>query len=542
MKQNKFLSMLAVGLLALGFTACSDDNDLPNGGEQEGKQAQAYFQLSVASGNNAAMTKGDDAEDSGKYSEGTIDERKVHKAYVYFFNVDDDNAPSAFKKMYELTNFTTSDSNTSDTETSTSTKPAGTLYTSQAKLVETGTYFVSVLVNKSVKLDANATFDVFKDKTLELGGGIISSVSTDGIPMSSRFAETTNDAGTETTTYAIGKLVKLEDTHTQNNPLKLEMDVERSFAKIQLSAGSSTANTTDNKYTVYKDGVSPGTEIATVELLSYKLRNLVTEYYAFRRVASLEESTTGSITVGTTNWGAINTSAPYVIDPWTTDKNFVASTDNTNATVTVNSTVSAKYKTTDYTTMPTTTAAVNYCLENTMYKTMQKEGYVTAVVFKAKVTPKKIYKTNANATTAVDWSDTDDTSIEEVYYYNDEFYQDLQTLRKVCGLGTDVTDDNAASYGIYKYAKVGDDARCCYYSYWIKHYDNSVNTSMGEMEYAIVRNNDYRLKVTGVNLPGDTTDKPDDDSDVELKEAYIQVALSVNPWIVRSQNAVLGPQ
>jgi hypothetical protein len=63
-------------------------------------------------------------------------------------------------------------------------------------------------------------------------------------------------------------------------------------------------------------------------------------------------------------------------------------------------------------------------------------------------------------------------------------------------------------------------------------------TSMGVMEFAIVRNNLYRMLITKISGLGDgipqvDTDKPDEG------ETYLKVVLNVKPWIVRDLNIVL---
>ena len=77
------------------------------------------------------------------------------------------------------------------------------------------------------------------------------------------------------------------------------------------------------------------------------------------------------------------------------------------------------------------------------------------------------------------------------------------------------------------------------YYYWNRHNDNKNNGSMGPMEFAVVRNNVYKLSVTGVNKFGHPTN-PDDDPDPENPEdpdeeddVYFKVAVEVLPWVVR---------
>ena len=94
-----------------------------------------------------------------------------------------------------------------------------------------------------------------------------------------------------------------------------------------------------------------------------------------------------------------------------------------------------------------------------------------------------------------------------------------------------VTSGNMDIYQAKKFKKT-DDGYHCYYVYWIRHLDNYDNTNMGVMEFAVVRNNLYRMIITQVSGLGDSDiptapDKPDEG------ETYLKVILNVKPWIVR---------
>lgn len=76
-----------------------------------------------------------------------------------------------------------------------------------------------------------------------------------------------------------------------------------------------------------------------------------------------------------------------------------------------------------------------------------------------------------------------------------------------------------------------------YYYYFNRHNDNGNNTVMGPMEFATVRNNVYKLKVTNVNRWGNPGDKPTDpDNPDENPEVYFRVRVEVLPWVVRINN------
>lgn len=92
-------------------------------------------------------------------------------------------------------------------------------------------------------------------------------------------------------------------------------------------------------------------------------------------------------------------------------------------------------------------------------------------------------------------------------------------------------DQKTKSYGYY-----------CYYYYWNRHNDNGNNGVMRTMEFAVVRNNVYKLAVNSISKLGHPRisdndpdpvdpDDPDEDGDV-----YISVSVEVLPWVVRINN------
>ena len=78
---------------------------------------------------------------------------------------------------------------------------------------------------------------------------------------------------------------------------------------------------------------------------------------------------------------------------------------------------------------------------------------------------------------------------DSYYWYDNEAYKTLS------GIGIEgVTEDNFENYGI-RYYYLG----WCYYTYWIRHADDNNQAKISPMEYAIVRNNVYRVTVNGVS-------------------------------------------
>lgn len=76
-----------------------------------------------------------------------------------------------------------------------------------------------------------------------------------------------------------------------------------------------------------------------------------------------------------------------------------------------------------------------------------------------------------------------------------------------------------------------------YYRYYNRHNNNDMPDLMGPMEFATVRNNIYKLKVSKISafgLPGDIVTPPNTDD--ETPEVYFKVAVKVLKWVVRVNN------
>lgn len=102
-----------------------------------------------------------------------------------------------------------------------------------------------------------------------------------------------------------------------------------------------------------------------------------------------------------------------------------------------------------------------------------------------------------------------------------------------------------AGFTIYQSSKdddLGGIGYYCYYYYWNRHNDNIDNNAMGPMEFAVVRNNVYKLAVTNIKQlghprnPENDPDKPKPDTPDESSEIYMTVTCQVLPWVVRVNN------
>lgn len=78
----------------------------------------------------------------------------------------------------------------------------------------------------------------------------------------------------------------------------------------------------------------------------------------------------------------------------------------------------------------------------------------------------------------------------------------------------------------------------CYYPYWIRHANNGKDEVMGIMEFGIVRNNIYDLKVTQVKGYGDVV-LPNPDTPDEKKDLKLDVVIYVKDWTLRKNDNII---
>ncbi|MDE6085395.1 MAG: Mfa1 fimbrilin C-terminal domain-containing protein, partial [Muribaculaceae bacterium] len=102
---------------------------------------------------------------------------------------------------------------------------------------------------------------------------------------------------------------------------------------------------------------------------------------------------------------------------------------------------------------------------------------------------------------------------------------------KVTGAGITIYQTSVdPSYGVGYY---------CYYYYWNRHNDNENNGVMYPMEFAVVRNNVYKLAVTKISRLGhpriseNDPEPPTPDTPDESEDVYLTVTTEVLPWVVR---------
>ena len=293
----------------------------------------------------------------------------------------------------------------------------------------------------------------------------------------------------------------------------------------------------------------------TLTLTEAALINQSKAHYMFRRVTAGSDATaTGAVVGGVeihTNW---------VVD--TDWSNKVAA--NFNAQLEAPSTWT-------WTSLASLTTDDNYtgdykiwcyAKENTIPGIdAQKHNVSTGVVFKAELAPGE---------TASDAVKTAMAAGDRIYVFNNKLYGAWSDVKAAAEAGTDATlqaayNQAAATIAADATEPKGADAAAAgftgyspkdgkyynYYYYWNRHNDNLDNKLMGIMEFAVVRNNVYKLAVDKINRFGHPTppdpsnpdpdpepdpDPVDPDDPDESVNYYFNVTVKVLPWTVRINN------
>ena len=284
-----------------------------------------------------------------------------------------------------------------------------------------------------------------------------------------------------------------------NKHYVLSVEMERVMAKLLIGVSKNVFPLSRN-----------GRKYADINITNYKLVNLNRHYYLFQHKDSLT-ALNGQPTFDLSkNFGDYHDDGEqYVVDPM-----FYQKTSSTLDAASVGQHYRwwfGTFTTEGFASMPSAdNQGYAYVLENTSFKTFQKNGYSPGIVFKAAVTPIFVYLYDAKQRMLKEeyrpeyWPKT-------IYLYKYNFYESIQAINVFSGMSLDeledYTDLQLKAYGI-KQCKFNMGVYETYYTYWIHHRQNPVNV-MGPMEYGIVRNNFYKMIVSGVSGLGDSSITPE---------------------------------
>lgn len=552
MKKLKYMSMMGLAALLLTtWAACSDDTDASGGENPE--EARAYTTVTIAVPNGVAETRASDptADTDGTSTEtGLKDEYKVTKANLYLFPGGTGSSFGSAKltEIISISQFTQTTTTTTDQKT--------IVWTSKKTALTPGDYRIYIVVNGTVNGVGDSdkgtlTEADFLAKTTADATSVIAAVPSDGLVMASR---SPNNDNSNTLPYIAQEI-------TKDPEQTIAATVERVMGKITVTAGGTSVSSaaTANKYTSFSTTVAQIDNITDITLKNYYVVNARKEGYYFRHVDK-ESSVTNPLTEA--NYGNSSATLPYVTDPKTYNKTYTSTPALANSYgdwylqgssafgLSSFGTFSGTY--TDmpgYSSGAVETKVAAYCYENTMLKDKQKNGYTTGIVFKAEIAPSKMMKKKSSGDGVEET--TTIGSIGEIFYHSGIFYKDIEALKEAGVLLADGTTSSSASGAPADLKK--NDVQCfkkgsadgqfiCYYPYWIKHLP-SADTAEDVMEFGIVRNNVYQVTVTGIQGVGKDGVTEDIIIDTETDDpttVLLNVKLSIKPWVVRTNSAVLG--
>lgn len=364
------------------------------------------------------------------------------------------------------------------------------------------------------------------------------------------------------------------NSNPEDDPATAEVNVERMAARLDYK--------TTGTYTC-DDPAYPGD---TVEITGAALvNNLTAGSYLLKRVAADVNGTNLSY-LGDETADENDVATNYVLDPWTTNKSkglygtwFMSGSADPNrwaGYVQPGTPVSDGW------------LRIGYTLENTTAAEEAGSDYSTGVVFKAKFHPQGVANYQNGATffalgnrlfasmedmmtyvygadfsqfdnkidACTDWAalktfaasllDNDPSGYKSFLQGQDEA-QDLAQVKESlkwkaymlnkCGYSAslnnnvysvtlDQNEDTSTREALQPYGTRTYEDATCYYTWWVRHSNDNDDTKKGIMEYAIVRNNIYKLTVNSIYSLGGPV--PGEDENIIL-DVYVNDWLLLDP-------------
>lgn len=517
MKNKIYVRLAWMLCLALCLVGCINDADvlpIDNSGFVDGGEGNIRFAFVVP---NSASTKAGGAETSGIYETGNANEYNVKSLNVYLFHSDSKD----FYKKIPLDNITcTAGPQLSENNSSGNQSEHIVKYTANRVLIDPGTYDVFTVANGDVTGSFNTEnefINLIDKSTYKDGFGVLTE---DGTLLMTNRAD---NSGLYNGTTDSNLKITVREILPSDDPSIVTINLERVMAKVLVGQSKKKYDLADGSNNKY----------VSVSLTGFQYINLSRWFYTFRHTAVLNtNSRPSSYTITNGNFGEINPANGYVIDPYFFSKTIDGAGDFSNPENYY--AYPLKSVGSEWQSVPVDAFNGFYCLENCMFKTAQLNAYSTGVRFKAAFIPTVVWEGKV----------TTDSRPDRIYYANYKFYTSVKSMKdaglKLDGITEDSTDDELAKLFVRRYQKDPEGASYyCYYNYWIRHLDNNKENEMGVMEFAVVRNNIYRLLVTNVSGLGTGTPEVDPVTPDEY-EAYLKMDFNVLPWIVRNQGGEGG--
>ncbi|MCD7721497.1 MAG: Mfa1 family fimbria major subunit [Prevotellaceae bacterium] len=534
------------GALALGLCACTNDDNLTEGNDKlaaatDGVYMKFNIALPTSDGTRSATSTDEDDDyvvSTGGVEVGTDDENNINSLLVVLTD-DDDTYIASVEAIIGSADLTKVGDQTYvlrfDGEE---------LTKYEDKTVNVYVYCNPVSSLPTDKFDADGTYTITNaeaDVVWQSGSMLMSSAEAH-----------------------IAELSDLSSHTVVDQPLDLgTIYVERSVARFDYKDGSDGENNTYTVGELYVD--NDNNTPVTVTLTDMAVVNMSKSFYYLHRTAAdaatPSENGTAVANYSETKLLGVEASNNWIIDTDAATKFGWTSLTDLSANFSYN--LGSDLEWTSLSSLNNADDPSNwtgeteenvdktgyyvwrYVTENTIPSVDdQKHGISTGVVFKGTINVTVDEGTTLYAfgsTLYAGWSAVaaaveaanDQTNPLTVAY--DKVLEQMEIDENE---GTPTADELAAAdAGISAYTVDENGNYNVYYYYWNRHNNNGIDEIMGRMEFAVVRNNVYKLSVTAINQFGyPEGDTPDPDDPDESTEYYFQVDVVILPWVVRLNN------
>lgn len=501
---KKFIyATLAVAAVLL-FASCKNDKNQPN--DQEKADAFISFTFNLPQGGTRA---GVADKNAGDLYVGTEAEQAIKGVRVVLFDPDSKEAKYSFD--YNITG----DGKTAPTGDGIA--PNGTAattarFTTKAEGVVNQEYQMLAIVNPtSAVKDATAQGKYLADALAAIET-TVTDLSATGILMS-------NEQGL--VTVATDQM-KATDAEAEKAPVAVSVD--RILAKVFV-------------------GGTPTFENGKLTNIKWQLNVTNKKTYIFRQF--------GKVVKGAEFPDEVAKDGSTRFDRYAKDPNFLASEFN-NADFTYLEGTPELAGTFGY-----EDANGQYCLENTMDAPMQKHNGTTSFVLSGTWTPADhdgiTFETGKTWYSYQGFTFTTAKLLEYKGIIEDAAQNDKLEINgtpagfkaalkaALASMTVDAQGDVAAS-GTFNGIKAYKDGACYYQTNLIRHFNDSQSgKDMGYGRYGVVRNNIYKINISKISQPGepDVVNEKDDDENDDPTKVFVAFDITVNPWIVRTQDISL---
>lgn len=499
---KKFIYATLALAAVLLFASCKNDKNQP-----KNEKADAYisFTFSLPQGGTRAEAGSVDGAKAGDTYVGTVDEQAIKGVRVVLFD-----ETSGIVK-YALTYNITGAGNAAPTGDIAGTATTAQ-FTTKAKPVVSQDYQMLAIINPTAEvIAATAEGKYLKDAQAAIET-TAEKLSANGIMMS-------NEQGL--VKVAAGDM-KATDAEAEGAPVKVNVD--RILAKVFV-------------------GGKPTFENGKLTNIKWGLNVTNKKTFIYRQLAQVMESKDNFVAEAVKD-------GSKRFDRYAQDPNFLA----------------GEFNATDFTylegkpalagTFGYADANGQYCLENTMDAPMQKHQGTTSFVLSGTWTPAEhdgiTFTEGETWYSYMGFTFTKTKMLEYKAAIEDTANTKTEIDKTPAGfkaalkaalasMNVDAQGDVAAS-GTFNGIKAYKDGACYYQTNLIRHFNNDQSSKdMGYGRYGVVRNNIYKINITKITQPGepDVVNEKDDDHDDDPTKVFVAFDITINPWIVRTQDISL---